>query len=160
MRSNMGNRRRRPLTDDELSSTERWGAWGVDFAKGEKTVKDRLEGAMAQAEADALYALSYYNFRAFGHQAEVWSILNHVGGFDKRNPFRFLVVAALECGPLRRGGTGARRSRTCPLHWRRGYGLTAPAGLGPQAWSRQQGRGAASHALRHTSAHHTHDVEE
>ena len=83
----MTNPKPTPLTDDDL--IERWRE-----VKGERAVKDRLEDAMDEAERKAIDSLARYKFQMFGYWAGCWVHLNRVGGFGRRNPFRFAVEAA------------------------------------------------------------------
>ena len=53
-----------------------------------------LEMEMSQAEAKAWDSLARYKFIMFGYWAAIWVHLNHIGGFDKPNPFKPIVSMA------------------------------------------------------------------
>jgi hypothetical protein len=56
---------------------------------------------MAVAEAKAWDSLARYKFQMHGYWAGLWVHLNRIGGLKKPNPFKSLVLAARESGPVR-----------------------------------------------------------
>ena len=51
-----------------------------------------LEIEMREAEVKAWRSLAGYKFVMFGYWAAIWVHLNRIGGFDKPNPFKPLVM--------------------------------------------------------------------
>lgn len=85
----MSAERGQTLSRDDLISIERWG-----YVQGEKSVKDRIEAEMDEAEHKAWKSLAGYKFQMFGYWAAIWVHLNRVGGFGRANPFREAVDLA------------------------------------------------------------------
>ncbi|MGB9903069.1 MAG: hypothetical protein ACPLQO_00185 [Desulfotomaculales bacterium] len=63
----------------------------------------RLLTELDEAENKAWDALRRYKFQMFGYWAAIWVHLNRIGGFNRPNPWKGLVMAARE----RNSGGGA-----------------------------------------------------
>lgn len=55
---------------------------------------NRILEEIAQAEAKAWDALSRYKFQMFGYWAAIWVHLNRIGGYNRPNPWKGLVLTA------------------------------------------------------------------
>jgi hypothetical protein len=73
-------------------------------------VKDRLLSELNEAESRAWDSLSRYKFQMFGYWAAVWVHLNRIGGFNRPNPWKGLVMAARERNS-ERGAAGDQAER-------------------------------------------------
>ena len=56
-----------------------------------KTVNDRLEEALNEAEKKAWDSLARYKFQMFGYWASIWVHLNRISGLKRPNPWKDLV---------------------------------------------------------------------
>ncbi len=55
-----------------------------------------LEHELNEAEKKAWKSLARYKFQMFGYWAAIWVHLNRIGRFKRPNPFRNLVILALD----------------------------------------------------------------
>ncbi len=53
-----------------------------------------IEKELDEAESKAWDALGRYKFQMFGYWAAIWVHLNRIGGFDRPNPWKKLVLMA------------------------------------------------------------------
>lgn len=54
----------------------------------------KMEIGLEEAEWKAWDSLQRYKFLMFGYHAGQWVMINRLGGFKRKNPFKKLVVAA------------------------------------------------------------------
>jgi hypothetical protein len=59
-------------------------------------IAQNLASELSEAEAKAWDALGRYKFQMFGYWAAIWVHLNKIGGFNRSNPWKDLVMAARE----------------------------------------------------------------
>jgi len=57
-------------------------------------LRDQLRNELDTAEAKAWDSLARYKFTMFGYWAAIWVHLNRIGGFNRPNPWRELVLKA------------------------------------------------------------------
>jgi len=60
--------------------------------------RERLERDLNEAERKAHKNLALYKFMNFGYWAAIWTHLNRVGNFHRRNPFSDYVKLATKKG--------------------------------------------------------------
>lgn len=56
--------------------------------------RSKMEIALELAEWKAWDSLQRYKFLMFGYHAAQWVIINRLGGFKRKNPFKKLVTLA------------------------------------------------------------------
>lgn len=59
-------------------------------------IAQNLASGLSEAESKAWDALGRYKFQMFGYWAAIWVYLNRIGGFNKPNPWKDLVMTARE----------------------------------------------------------------
>jgi len=68
--------------------------------------RERMEQDLEEAERKAHKNLALYKFMNFGYWAAIWTHLNRVGNFHRRNPFSDYVKLA-----TKKGGEGDTKTK-------------------------------------------------